>query len=197
LGIRVVTFKLGGEANFARDILHFASDRYGSTETRNWTCMVTHVADPGAWVDLYDVSRHTFMEAGAADWPGSDAWSMSWDELTSTGWRHASVPRRRQLVTQLELNSFDAKVAQAAVEYDLVTFLNDSLVSWLANLHKMAEYPLYLLTHEVAHYASDWSGKSLVVDGVPPREDREVMKTLEAFVEHVGGWTELAKRYLV
>jgi hypothetical protein len=196
MAIQLLRFRDGKETEFEEAILHFASDRYHSAVTRTWKVMVAHV-DSAAWIDLFRVSRHSAMEAGAEDWPECDAWSLTWDILTPSGWIHTPQPVRKQLVTRLELDSFDKEIASRAPQYDLVTFLQDELLHCFANLRRMPDYILHVLTHEVLHSCSDWARKTLVIDGVPPPEDKETVATLDAFIRHLGGWHALRQRYLL
>ena len=196
MGFELVQFKPGKERLFEQDVLQFASERYHCAVTRNWRVMLAHV-EAADWIDLFRVSRHSAMEAGAEDWAECDAWSLTWDFLTPNGWVHAVQAQRERLVTRLELDSFDAKIARRATKSDLVTFLQDDLLCYLANLHKMPDYELHVLTHEALHSVSDWSNRQLVIDGVPPSYDKEVVATLEEFTKAVGGWPAIQQRYLI
>jgi hypothetical protein len=196
MAIELVTFQSRKEEQFETDILHFASDRYNCKTTKNWKVMTVHI-DPAAWIDLFRVSRHSAMEATAEDWPECDAWSLTWDILTPLGWIHANQHQREQLVSKLELDSFDSAIAKRATKFDLVTFLQDDLLNCIANMHKMPDYRLHVLVHETLHSCCDWTGKPLVVDGVPPSEDKETAATLAAFIKHVGGWHAFRQLYLL
>jgi hypothetical protein len=188
LGIALAKFRDGMEAVFEQDVLRFASDRYQCEPTKTWEVGVAHV-DSADWIDLFRVSRHSFMESGAENWAGCDAWSLTWDLRTPTGWAHAARPERERLVPRLELDSFDPTIARWAPRYDLVTFLQDDLLRVAANDYQMseAEYLATVLCHESLHSVSDWIGKPLVVDGVLPSQDREVVETLAAFARSAGG----------
>ena len=74
-------------------------------------------------------------------------------------------------------------------------FINDSYEKHLASYLQHPTYSLYLLTHEILHFVEDWTGKPLVRDGVPPNEDREVMKTLNDFIAQTGGWEKFRRKY--
>ena len=196
MGIRLLEFKLGKERVFEQDVLNFASVKYGSEVTKSWTVTVMHVKDPADWIDLFDVARYSHMDP--ATWPDSDAYSITWDIPTLTGVVHLRNPRtRRQLANRMPLTKFGTKITKKAAHCDLATFLNDSLLNWLGNLYQRADYSLYVLTHEALHSVEDWTGKHLVVDGVPPSEDTQVAATLEAYIKHSGGWDACKKRYLL
>jgi hypothetical protein len=96
----------------------------------------------------------------------------------------------------MDLNGFDAAIARKAIQYDLVTFLQDDLLNWLATFHNMPDYSLHVLSHEVLHAVTDWSNQQLVIDGVHPFSDKQVVETLAAFVRYIGGWNALRLRYL-
>jgi len=197
LAIELLSFRPGKEATFEEDVLHFASRRYQCDITKTWTATVVHVTDPRRWIDLFDVSRHTCMEASPSEWPSSDAWSFAWDVLTPAGWSHAAPAMRPELATRMELTSFDPEVASKAVKYDLVTFLQDPLLTLAANRIRMADYCVQVLIHEALHFVSDWCHRQIVVDAVHPYRDRQVIKTLAAFIRDVGGWNAFKQRYLV
>jgi hypothetical protein len=184
------------EQAFAQDILAFATDRYKVSMTKGWTVMVQHIPDPARWVDLYDAARYTTRQDPAA-WLTCDAWSMAWDEPVGAGWVHTTdVRRRRMLARKMELENFDSAIAAKAINYDLLIFVNDCYASYLARRYQMEEYLLYLLAHESLHWTEDWSGKQLVLDDVPPWRDRQVVATLSAYVESVGGWHTFKQRYV-
>jgi len=196
MSMELVRFKEGMDEQFEEAILHFASNRYHCAVTRPWKVMTVHV-DPAAWIDLFRVSRHSAMEATADDWPTCDAWSLTWDCLTPLGWVHANQPQRERLVSRLELDSFDSAIAKRATRFDLVTFLQDDLLDCIAKMRKIPDLRLHVLCHEIMHSVSDWTGKPLVVDGVPPSEDIETAATLAAFIRHVGGWDAFRRQYLL
>jgi hypothetical protein len=137
------------------------------------------------------------MEAGAEDWTECDAWTLTWDFLTPVGWIHADQPLREQFVARIELDRFDPALAQRAARYDLVTFLQDDLLHCIAKVRKIPEYEASVICHETMHTISDWTGKELVRDGVPPSEDTEVAATLNAYIKHIGGWKNFKQRYLL
>jgi hypothetical protein len=195
MGILLVQFQCGKEQEFERDILSFASDRYGSKMTKNWTCMTVHISDAADWVDLFSVAQYSHLDP--ASWCDSDAFSTAWDEPTPTGWKHPDRPRRLELASRIGLSRFNPEIAKRAPLFDLVTFINDPLQTWIANLHKMPTYSLYALCHEALHFVEDWSHKQLVIDAVPPWEDTHTLATLDAFIEKLGGWAELKRRYLL
>lgn len=196
MGIELVSFKPGKDEEFERDILHFGSRLYEADETKNWSVMIARV-DSRRWIDLYDVARHSSMEATCEDWPGCDAYSIGWDLPTPTGWMHATQPMRKQLVPRLELDRFDDRIAKRAVGHDLVTFIQDPLLTWNATARRMPDYCLHVLTHETLHEISDWTDTDLVIDGVGPNEDENTVKTLAAFIQNLGGPDELKRRYLL
>jgi len=196
LGIKLEQFKSGRESVFERDVLRFASEKYGSDVTKAWTVTVIHVSDPADWIDLFDIARYSHLDP--ATWPDSDAYSITWDIPTSTGVTHLNSSKaRRRLAGKIQVNEFGAKMARRIVHFDLATFLNDPLLNWLGNLYQKADYPLYVLTHEAMHSTEDWTHKQLVVDGVPPSQDQEVTATLNEFIEAIGGWSEIKQRYLI
>jgi len=195
LGIQLVTLKPVKEQTFAQDILAFATNRYKATVTKGWKVMVEHVSDPVRWMDLYDVARYTGSDPAA--WPSCDAWSMAWDEPVEGGWVHATSPtRRRQLARRMRLENFDPNMTGNAINYDLLIFVNDPYATYLAKLLQLEGYSLYLLAHECLHFVADWSRKQLVVDDVPPWQDQQVVTTLSAYVESVGGWDAFKQRYM-
>ena len=198
MGIELVTFRTGKDEKFEQDVLHYASTKYGSKTTQKWKVMATPV-DSADWIDLYlTVARHSAMEATAEEWPECDAWSLNWDVLTQNGWIHPPQPLREQLVTRLELDSFDQRIAKRAPKYDMVTFLQPELLNCNANLRKLPTYTAYVLTHECVHACADWTNRpELVVDGVPPEKDPEVVRTLHKFIHHCGGWDAFKERYLI
>jgi len=196
LGFEMVSFQPGKETEFEEDVLHFASRRYASETTRNWKCTVVHITDPGRWIDLFEVSRHTSMEALAGEWPSCDAWSFAWDVLTTEGWIHADIRERPQIAREMELINFDAEIAFETLRYDVVTFLQDPVLALAAIKTKLADYNLHVLVHEALHFASDWGHRPIVIDFVHPYQDREVVATLTAFVHHLGGWSAFKQRYL-
>lgn len=196
MGIKLVQFKPGKERVFEQDVLHFASEKYGSDVTKAWAVTVIHVLDPADWIDLFDIARYSHLDAAA--WPDSDAYSITWDTPTPTGFTHLNSSKaRRQLVKKIELTDFGAKMVSRIVRFDLATFLNDPLLNWLGNVYQRSDYPLYILTHEAMHSVDDWTHRRLVVDSVPPSRDKEVAATLEEFIDTVGGWPEIKQRYLI
>ena len=193
---KIATFRDGKEAEFERDFLHYASAKYRCTPTQSWTVTVLPLP-PERWMDLWDVSRHSFMESGAETWHECDAWSTAWDVPAGTGWRHIRDKNERlQLATRMELTSFDQRIAARAADYDLVTFTNHDLLNCLAALHP-PWYIGYVLGHEAIHEIQDWSGKTLIVDHVSPGQDSQVIKTLRQFIASVGGWSSIEDRYLL
>jgi hypothetical protein len=194
LGIQLATIERVKEQAFARDILAFATRKYKSA-TRGWRVMVQHISDPARWIDLYDAARYTGQDP--ATWLASDAWGMAWDEPVAGGWVHTtSIRRRRMLARRMELEHFDSAISAEAIKCDLLVFVNDSYANYLANHFHLESYAFYLLTHECLHYVSDWSGKTLVVDNVPPSQDQQVVTTLSAYVESIGGWKIFKQRYV-
>jgi hypothetical protein len=194
LGIQLVTLERVKEQAFAQDILAFAADRYNAATTKGWKVMVHHISDPLQWVDLFDAARYTGQDPES--WANCDAWSMSWDEPITGGWIHTTSPkRRRMLARRMELENFDPAIAAEAIKHDLVIFLNDSYANYLARCYQLETYAFYLLAHECLHFTEDWSGKHLVVDDVPPGQDQQVVTTLQAYVEHVGGWNTFKQLY--
>ena len=194
LGIQLVTLERVKEQAFAQDILAFAADRYNAATTKGWKVMVHHVSDPVRWLDLYDAARYSGQDP--VTWPDCDAWSMAWDEPVAGGWVHTTSPRRRKnLARRMELENFDPAMTAKAINYDLLVFINDSYASYLARRFQLEGYLLYLLAHECLHFTEDWSGKHLVVDDVPPWEDQQVVTTLQAYVEHIGGWNTFKQLY--
>jgi len=184
------------EAKFEEHILHFASERNGSEATKTWTCFVVHVPDAADWVDLFTVAQFSHLDPGS--WCDNDAYSTAWDEPTPSGWRHPDRPRRLELAARTGLTRFNADIATRAAKFDVVTFINDPLQQWIANLHKMPTYPIYVLTHEAQHFSDDWGNQQLVMDGVAPWEDKHVAATLDAYIrEECRGWTNFSKRYLL
>jgi len=122
---------------------------------------------------------------------------MAWDEPVAGGWVHTTSPRRRKnLARRMELENFDSAITAKAINYDLLVFVNDSYASYLARRFQLEGYLLYLLTHECLHFVADWSGKNLVVDDVPPWQDQQVVTTLSAYVQNVGGWNTFKERYM-
>jgi len=158
---------------------------------------VVHVTDPGRWVDLFQVSRHTSMEASATGWLGCDAWSFAWDVLTPRGWIHADIDQRPEIARMMELVNFDAELASVALHYDLVTFIQDPVLASAALETRLSDYNVHVLVHEALHFCSDWGHRPIVIDFVHPYLDREVVATLTAFVHHLGGWSAFKQRYLV
>ena len=195
MGIKLAEFAPGKEQAFEENVLHFASDLYGSPATKNWTCMIIHIQDPAKWCDLFDIAR--FSHLSPEPWCDSDAYSSGWDEPTLAGWRHADRSRRRVLAKMIGLTRFDSEIGKRAPLYDMITFLNDPLQNWIANLHKMPTYNLYCLVHESLHFCEDWTHKNLVIDGVPPWEDKYTIATLNAYIEHCGGWAAFKEQYLL
>jgi hypothetical protein len=194
LGIQLAAFERFKEQAFARDILAFATAKYNAAMTKGWKVMVHHVSDPTRWIDLYDAARYSGQDPET--WPNCDAWSMAWDEPVAGDWAHTTSPRRRRILAKrMELENYDAAMAAKAINYDLLVFVNDSYASYLAKRFHLEGYFLYLLTHECLHFAEDWSGKHLVVDDVPPSQDQQVVTTLQAYVEHVGGWNTFKQLY--
>ena len=80
LGIELVSLTQSREEAFAQEMLHFASQKYDSTETKRWNVMVERILDPGDWIDLYDVAQFTGQDA--CEWVTCDAWSSAWDQPT-------------------------------------------------------------------------------------------------------------------
>jgi hypothetical protein len=157
--------------------------------------MVQHISDPARWIDLYDAARYSGSDA--ATWLASDAWSMAWDEPVGGGWVHTTSPKRRKMLARrMELENFDPAIAAKSIKYDLLIFINDSYANYLANHFHLENYAFYLLSHECLHFVSDWCGKTLVVDNVPPWQDRQVVTTLSAYVESFGGWKIFKRRYM-
>ena len=194
MGIQVVTLERVKEQAFAQDILAFATDRYKATVTKGWKVMVQHVSDPARWIDLYDAARYTGQDPET--WLNCDAWSMAWDEPVAGGCVHAtSRTRRKQLARRMELENFDPVMTEKAINYDLLILVNDSYASYLASRFQLEDYLLYLLTHECMHFVEDWSKKHLVLDDVPPSQDQQVVTTLSAYVESVGGWDIFKRLY--
>jgi len=194
MGIQVVTLERVKEQAFARDMLAFATDMYNAATTKGWKVMVHHVSDPTRWIDLYDAARYSGQDP--VTWLNCDAWSMAWDEPVAGGWVHAtSRTRRKQLAKRMELENFDPGMTAKAINYDLLILVNDSYASYLASRFQLEGYLLYLLAHECLHFVEDWSGKYLVVDDVPPSQDQQVVTTLSAYVESVGGWDIFKRLY--
>jgi hypothetical protein len=194
MGIQLATLERLKEQAFAEDILAFAADKYNAATTKGWKVMVHHVSDPTRWIDLYDAARYTGQDA--VTWLNCDAWSMAWDEPVAGGWVHATnLARRKQLARRMELENFDPGMTAKAINYDLLILVNDSYASYLASRFQLEGYLLYLLTHECLHFVEDWSGKYLVVDDVPPWQDQQVVTTLSAYVENVGGWDIFKQLY--
>jgi hypothetical protein len=158
---------------------------------------VVHIADPERWIDLLDVSRHSFMEASPGEWPGCDAWSFSWDVPTPGGWIHADISKRLEIARRMELVNFDARIASEALRYDVVTFLQDPVLALAAIQTRITDYSVHVLVHEALHFCSDWGRRPIVIDFVQPYQDREVVATLTAFVHHIGGWSTFKQRYLI
>jgi len=192
--IELLSFKNQKDEQFETDILHFAAKRYGAAKLRNWSVMIEHL-NAQQWIDLFSVSRHSTMESDAAGWPNCDAYSLTWDLLTPSGWTHATRPLREQLVPRLELDKFDARIAKRAAQHDLATFIQDDLITWNGNAHNETDYYLQVLMHEVLHSAGDWTNQQLVVDYVSPEDDHETANTLAAFIKSIGGWDTLKTRY--
>ena len=175
-------------------MLAFATDMYNAATTKGWKVMVHHVSDPTRWIDLYDAARYSGQDP--VTWLNCDAWSMAWDEPVAGGWVHAtSRTRRKQLARRMELENFDPGMTAKAINYDLLILVNDSYASYLASRFQLEGYLLYLLAHECLHFVEDWSGKYLVVDDVPPSQDQQVVTTLSAYVESVGGWDIFKRLY--
>jgi hypothetical protein len=194
MGIQLATFERIKEQAFAQDILAFATDRYNATTTKGWNVMVHHVSDPARWIDLFDTARYSGRDPET--WPNCDAWSMAWDEPVAGGWVHTTSPRRRKnLARRIELENFDPAIAANAINFDLLVFVHDSYANYLARRFQLETYAFYLLTHECLHSVEDWSGKHLVVDDVPPWEDQQVVTTLQAYVETVGGLDAFKQLY--
>ena len=194
MGIQVVTLERVKEQAFARDMLAFATDMYNAATTKGWKVIVHHVSDPTRWIDLYDAARYSGQDP--VTWLNCDAWSMAWDEPVAGGWVHAtSRTRRKQLAKRMELENFDPGMTAKAINYDLLILVNDSYASYLASRFQLEGYLLYLLAHECLHFVEDWSGKYLVVDDVPPSQDQQVVTTLSAYVESVGGWDIFKRLY--
>ena len=127
----------------------------------------------------------------------SDKGILAWDEPVAGAWIHTTSPRRRRMLARrMELENFDPAIAAEAIKHDLVIFVNDSYADYLARCYQLETYSFYLLAHECLHFTEDWSGKHLVVDDVPPWEDQQVVTTLQAYVEHVGGWNTFKQRYM-
>jgi hypothetical protein len=121
---------------------------------------------------------------------------MAWDEPIAGGWIHTTSPRRRKMLAKrMELENFDPAMTAKAINYDLLVFVNDSYADYLARRFQLEGYLVYLLAHECLHFTEDWSGKHLVVDDVPPGQDQQVVATLQAYVEHVGGWNTFKQLY--
>jgi hypothetical protein len=194
LGIQLVRLERVKEQAFAQDILAFATEKYKSA-TRGWRVMVQHISDPGRWIDLYDAAKYTGQDP--ATWLASDAWSMAWDEPVGTGWVHTTnTRRRRMLARKMEMEDFDPAITAEAVNCDLLIFVNDSYANYLARRFRLESYAFYLLTHECLHFVADWCGKTLVVDNVPPWQDRHVLATLSGYVESLGGLNTFKQRYV-
>jgi len=189
-----VRFRPDKEREFERDFLRFASDRYESRTTKTWTVAVTHVQDSGDWMDLYDIARYSHLDPGA--WNTSDAYSLTWDVPTRKGWQHLDSMSRGQLVRRMQLSGFGAKAANWAAQFDLATLLHAPLLHCLGAYYRMPAYPVYVLCHEVMHVIEDWTEKTLVSDGVPPDQDREVIVALNAFVDKSCGWPAIQRLYL-
>jgi hypothetical protein len=193
MGIQLLILKPNKEQLFAQDILEFAIAKYKATAMSGWNVLVEHV-DPARWIDLFFVSRHAGQHPHS--WTECDAWSTAWDEPVAAGWVHATTrARRQQLATKTELTQFDSALAARAIDYDLLIFLNDEYATHLGNRLGITDYLLYLIVHECLHYCEDWTGKHLVEDCVPPSQDREVVATLSEFVQSIGGWDVLKRRY--
>jgi hypothetical protein len=195
LGIQLVRLERVKEQAFAQDILAFATKKYEAVTTRGWTVMVQHISDPARWIDLYDAARYTGQDP--ATWLACDAWGMAWDQPVRGGWVHTTSPRRRRMLARrMELENFDPAIAAKAIKHDLLIFVNDCFASYLARRFRLEGYLLYLLTHECLHFVEDWCGKRLVLDDVPPWQDQQVVTTLSAYVESVGGWHTFKQRYI-
>jgi hypothetical protein len=195
LGIQLAAFERLKEQAFAQDILAFATGKYNAATTKGWKVMVQHVSDPVRWIDLFDAARYSGQDPET--WPNCDAWSMAWDEPVAGGWVHTTSPtRRKELARRMELENFDPAMTAKAINYDLLVFVNDTYASYLARRFQLEGYFLYLLTHECLHFVEDWSSKHLVVDDVPPWQDQQVVTTLSAYVEKVGGWNTFKQRYM-
>jgi hypothetical protein len=196
LGLRFPTLKRVKEQAFAQDIRAFATDKYNATMTKDWKVMVQHVSDRLRWMDLYNVARHTAQDF--VMWPDADAWSMAWDEPDGEGgWIHAATPTsRKDLARRMELENFHPVMAAEAINYDVLIFVNDPRANYLASYFQVEGYLVYVLTHECLHFVEDWSGKHLVLDNVPPWQDRQVGATLSAYVESLGGWNAFKQRHV-
>ena len=198
---QLLVVKPANEKRFVQDFLVFASKKYHSKPTIGWTSHIEHISDPTIWIDLYQVAKYTGQNA--LTWHESDAWSFSWDRPTANGFVHTTSQRkRRQLARKIELYDFDPMLAEKAINFDLMIFINDTYAAialdWLRSnpLTNCENFALYVLSHEVLHYVQDWTGKQLVMDEVPPWLDEQVSNSLDEFVIRSGGWTEIERRYL-
>lgn len=181
------------EREFAQDILAFAAKKYHATVMNGWTVTIEHI-DASRWIDLFAVAKYSGQDP--CTWITVDAWSTAWDEPVAAGWLHAATPeRRRQLAAKIELMEFDPRLAANAVKHDLLICLNDSYATYLAKLLAIPHYMLYLVVHELLHYCQDWTGKHLVQDDALPCQDKEVITTLNDFVQTKGGWASFKRLY--
>ena len=188
-----LTLKPAREQAFARDVLLFASHKYKSPKTEHWTVLVQHVQTTTSWSALWNVSKYTGQNPFT--WDTCDAWSITWDKPTTSGFIHITSTRlRKKLAVRMEMVDFDPALALRAVRYDMLITVNDTLATYNGNRIGMADYILYLITQQCMYCIQDWTNQQLVLANVDPQEDREVMATLDEFIR-AAGWQEFKRRY--
>ena len=182
------------EAAFATDILRFAAQRYGVAGLDNATAMTTHIVDPTRWIDLYDVARRTGI---GPDWINADGWGFAWEERVGDRWtRVANQVKRREIAEKAGFVDFDRALADTAIQYDVVVFINDAQAEYLSKLHHKRNYLLYVITHECLHIVMDRLKRAIHIDAPTMWMDPVTIQILGEFVEHVGGESVLRQKYL-
>jgi len=200
---------MSADEKFANDMLHFAARRFKASLSATLTVMVEHVPEM-RWFDLYlDVgTRANFAHEEHdrfVEFSKLDGYCLTWvvpKTLNSDGtqvleWEFVrDIEKRREVAERAGLVAFDSDIANRAIQYDGVIFLNQKLIDFNMKQYledagyckiynfRAEDYVKLLITHECINMIEDFDHRSIIVGFGPdiPFDD-PTLETFDAYTQ--------------